>query len=68
MKRRDQVVFSRLQLGYTEATPGLIIKNQDNNQCLFCNVRLRVEEKIQNETTYAKKMVSTKGKRDTKKT
>jgi regulator of replication initiation timing len=42
MKRRDQVVISRLRTGYTMATHGYIINKQDNNDCLFCNVRLTV--------------------------
>jgi hypothetical protein len=42
MKRRDQVVISRLRTGYTMATHGYIINKQDNNECPFCNVRLTV--------------------------
>jgi hypothetical protein len=43
MKRRDQVVISRLRTGYTMATHGYIINKQDNNDCPFCNVRLTVD-------------------------
>jgi uncharacterized membrane protein len=43
MKRRDQVVISSLQSGYTIATYGYIINKQDKNECPFCNVRLTVE-------------------------
>jgi hypothetical protein len=42
MKRRNQVVISRLQTGYTMATHDYIIK-QDNNECPYCNVRLTVD-------------------------
>jgi hypothetical protein len=41
MKRRDQVVITRLRTGYTMATHGYIINKQDNNS--FCNVRLKVD-------------------------
>jgi hypothetical protein len=40
MKRRDQVVISRIQTGYTMATHGYIINKQENNNFPFCNVRL----------------------------
>jgi hypothetical protein len=43
MKRRDQVVNSRSQTGYTMVTHGYIINKQDNNKCPFCNVRLSVD-------------------------
>jgi hypothetical protein len=43
MKRRDQVVISRLQTGYTMATHGYIRNKQDNNDCPFYNVRLTVD-------------------------
>jgi hypothetical protein len=39
MKRRDQVVISRLRTSYTMATHDYIINKQDNNECPFCNVR-----------------------------
>jgi ribosomal protein L37AE/L43A len=43
MKRRDQVVISRLGTGYTMTTHVYIINKQDNfNECPFCNVRLTV--------------------------
>jgi hypothetical protein len=42
MKRRDQVVISRFQTGYTMVTHGYIINKQDNNECPFCYVRLTV--------------------------
>jgi hypothetical protein len=39
MKRRDQVVISRLRTCYTMAMHGYIINKQDNNKCPFCIVR-----------------------------
>jgi hypothetical protein len=41
MKRRDQVVISRLKMGYTMATHGYIINKQDNNECWLHFMRLR---------------------------
>jgi hypothetical protein len=46
MKRRDQVVISRLRTAYTMATHGYIINEQDNNKCFFCNIRLTVDHTL----------------------
>jgi hypothetical protein len=43
IKRRDQIVISRLRTGYNMATHRNIINKQDNSECFFCNVRLTVD-------------------------
>jgi hypothetical protein len=43
MKRRDQVVISRLRTGYNMPTHGYIINKPDNIECPFCNIRLTVD-------------------------
>jgi hypothetical protein len=43
MKRRDQVVISRLRTGYTRATHSQIINHEPPPECPYCNTKLTTD-------------------------